>query len=178
MSRFSRFLPLWAFALLALFTAISLNRATEQMPQHNMDPMIGMDLPSFSLKSMEGEALLTQQDLAEKTLILNYFASWCAACKAEYPILSDFATKYKLPVYGIAWKDDPNKLKYWLVDAGNIYQRTGLDEKGKLAIALGLKGVPETYVIHNSKIIAVYRGALSEDAVKNFLEPALKEINP
>ena len=50
--------------------------------------------PPFALKDINGKNV----DLAEKygkdVVFLNYFATWCAPCQAELPILQRFHEKY------------------------------------------------------------------------------------
>lgn len=173
-----RYLPLLLFALLACVFAWRLS-FDGKTPASYRDPMLGEPLPAIVLPLLQSDDAegFNLAALRGKAFLLNVFASWCAACKQEHPVLKTFAEQENLPVYGIAWKDKPEHTQRWLENMGHIYEAVGMDETGKAAIALGLTGVPETYLIApDGTIAALYRGALSESAMQNRFLPALKQL--
>lgn len=85
-------------------------------------------------------------DIAGKAVFLNAFASWCPQCRGEHQALLDFAGS-GATIYGVASLDDPeNTLKY-LQDFGNPFVRVGVDRNGWLSRALGVRGVPASFVM-------------------------------
>ena len=106
--------------------------------------------------------------------VVNFFASWCAPCKIEAPIIDELSKI--LPVIGIAYKDKFLDTKNFLNDFGNPYKEIGIDKSGKIAIEWGVYGVPETFLI-NKKGVIIYRHAgpiLYRDFKDKFL-PILKK---
>lgn len=58
--------------------------------------------PSWKLKTLEGE-MVSLKDFRGKTVVLNFWATWCGPCKAEIPTFSEFAEENpNIPVLGIA----------------------------------------------------------------------------
>lgn len=105
--------------------------------------------------------------------LVNYWASWCAPCRAEHPILEDLAAE-GLPIYGINYKDDPQKALDFLAELGNPYRAVGADPNGRTAIDWGLYGVPETYVIDGEgKVILRFAGPLTRAMLESTIRPAL-----
>ena len=76
-----RVASLAALALLAL-APLSLSAAT------------GKPAPSFKLKDVNGKAWDLQPHLGNKVVVVNFFATWCAPCQAELPMLQRLHEKY------------------------------------------------------------------------------------
>ena len=56
-------------------------------------------------------------------------------------------------IYGLNYKDEPDKASQWLVDLGNPYTETVVDIDGTLGLDLGVYGAPETYVVDAEGIV-------------------------
>ena len=50
--------------------------------------------PSFSLKDINGKNVDLADKLGKDVIVLNFFATWCAPCQAELPIMQRFHEKY------------------------------------------------------------------------------------
>ena len=168
---------------LAIFLAIAL--AFGAAFYLNLDPretpfaLEGRDVPAFDLPAaVEGGEGLGSVDLQGKVAIVNFFASWCAPCRAEHPILKGLQQRTGVPVYGIAWKDKPQDLRAWLAAEGNPFGRTGFDASGRVGIDWGISGVPETFVVDRAgKVVWRYQGALNDAMVDKVLIPLLRGLS-
>lgn len=72
--------------------------------QSQQDNLVGKKRPDFRLASHTGE-FITASDFAGKTLLVNFWATWCAPCRKEMPMLMDMQRQYGsrgLQVVGIA----------------------------------------------------------------------------
>lgn len=106
--------------------------------------------------------------------LVNYWASWCAPCRAEHPMLERLAQE-GVVIYGINYKDDPQDAMGFLGDLGNPYRAIGADTSGRTAINWGVYGVPETYVIDGKgRVILRIAGPINSKTLKNTLRPALE----
>ena len=141
-------LPLAGFALLlllfaaGLYTQLSGSRKPDQLPSMLVGQM-PPDRPLPGLKAEPPRPLLagTRGDW----LLVNFFASWCAPCRAEAPALASLSEK--MTIIGIAYKDKPADTQKFLSQYGNPYQRIGVDLDGKAGLDWAIYGVPESYLL-------------------------------
>lgn len=172
-----RFVPLMVVtALVLLFLAMMLS---DRNPNEIDSVLIGRPAPEFSLVSLkEGAPALTTADLKTGAPVLvNFFASWCVPCRAEHENLMVLAGEYRVPVIGIAYKNDPDKARGFLIELGNPFSKTGLDLDGRVGIDWGVSGVPETFLIDGDGMIR-YRhwGPIVGDSLTERLLPQLEAL--
>lgn len=116
--------------------------------------LIGHPVPVFDLPGYDAtHPGLSSADLAHGNVTLvNVFASWCLPCRVESPQLKALADR-GVVVHAIAIRDTPADLAVFFRNYGNAFRRIGLDDAGKIQIALGSSGVPETFVIDGRGIV-------------------------
>ena len=135
-------LPLGLFVVVVGFLAVGLERDPRLVPS----PLIGKPLPAFELGSLAApERPLTRADLDGDIYLLNVWASWCAACRVEHPLLVDLARQGQLQLVGLNYKDELEAARQWLVERGDPYRLSLHDPTGQLGLDLGVYGVPETF---------------------------------
>jgi cytochrome c biogenesis protein CcmG/thiol:disulfide interchange protein DsbE len=170
-----RFLvPLGLFVVLAGFLAVGLRLNPREVPS----PLIGKPAPAFALPSLDDPSRkITRDELLGRVYIVNVWASWCAPCREEHPLIVAFAKRNAVPIYGLNYKDKPADAQTWLQRMGNPYVATLVDADGRTGIDFGVYGVPETFVIDGKGTVRFKQiGPLTEDAIRTRLEPLLKEL--
>ena len=165
MSRWLAFLPLVAIlALGALFGLYALHRNPQVQPQ----ALVGKSMPDLTLPSLEDGAPVRLRDAAAQgPMLVNFFASWCAPCEVEQPVLMQLKAR-KVRMIGIAYKDAPPKTQGFLSRLGDPFSQRLVDRDGRAGIEFGVTGVPETYLIgKDGQVLAKHTGPLSpEDAAR------------
>jgi len=143
-ARWVRWLPLALFGLVIALAVWGLvHPKDDTVPSR----FIGQPLPQFGLPpAADGKPGLATQDFAGKPRLLNVFASWCIPCAAEAPQLAQLA-EAGAEINGVAIRDHKDDLAAFLARNGNPYARIGADNLGKVQLAIGSSGVPETFVI-------------------------------
>ena len=142
-------------------------------------PLIGKRPPAFILPGVNGAPGFSNTDLLTppKPMLVNWFASWCAPCQEEAPMLQTLAAA-GITIWGIAYQDKPADLSAYLQQYGNPYARIATDQSGLTAINWGVYGVPETYFIDKTGIVRLrYAGALTDTVVKTQIMPLFKQYS-
>jgi cytochrome c biogenesis protein CcmG, thiol:disulfide interchange protein DsbE len=169
-------LPLLGLGLMGGGFALMLRRMTEGKfdPHALPSQLIGRRVPDFTLPGLAG-APITGAELQHpaRPMLVNFFASWCVPCLEEASTLATLAGT-GLPIWGIAYKDNPGDTRRFLDQNGNPFARTALDQPGRVAIDWGVYGVPETYLIDAQGIVRWrYAGALTPEVIDGELRPLL-----
>lgn len=138
--------------------------------------LIGRPAPGVPEAPLPGLPPLDAAMLADgEVKLVNFFASWCAPCRVEHPSLTALAEE-GIPLYGIAYKDDPVRSLAFLEELGNPYAAAGQDPQGRTAVDWGVYGVPETFVLAgDGTIIARMANPVTSDLVESRLRPALAQ---
>ncbi|WP_256752054.1 DsbE family thiol:disulfide interchange protein [Mesorhizobium sp. Mes31] len=167
-------LPLLIFVGLAgLFLSQLLSgRDVSEVPS----ALIGQPAPQTNLPALEGSNLpgLDSKLFAGKVTLVNVFASWCAPCREEHPVLLALAQDKRFVMAALNYKDQPENARRFLGDLGNPFQAIGVDEAGRTAIDWGVYGVPETFVIgKDGKIAYKHVGPLTPETAQTLLLPQI-----
>jgi cytochrome c biogenesis protein CcmG/thiol:disulfide interchange protein DsbE len=109
-------------------------------------------------------------------VVVNFWASYCVPCLAEHPVLTGAARSLRDEVHflGVVYEDEPEPIRDFLRRKGSSYP-TLLDDHGQTAIAYGVYGVPETFVIDpNGTITAKHVGAMTQPLLDRYLQEAVE----
>ena len=112
----------------------------------------------FTLPDLDGQPVALNQFLGKKPVLLVFWATWCPECKAAIPEINAMATgplAAKLQVLGLDFRESREKVAN-AVKARGIRYPMLLDEKGQVARAYGVVGIP-TYVLIGRDGKVVYR---------------------
>jgi cytochrome c biogenesis protein CcmG, thiol:disulfide interchange protein DsbE len=142
-------------------------------------PLPGKPAPGFALPTLNGDTLRLS-DLRGQVVLVNFWASWCIACRAEHHVLLDAAKRYAhqdVRIVGVVYQDTRENAKAWLAERGGSWPNV-LDVGSQTAIQYGLFGVPETFFIgRDGRIVYKQVGPLSEAVVDRWV-PRLLAARP
>ncbi|MFQ5859088.1 MAG: TlpA family protein disulfide reductase, partial [Anaerolineae bacterium] len=131
----------------------------------------GDEAPGFRLEALDG-GTLSLDDLKGRTVLVNFWATWCNWCKYELPALQAVHEKYQddgLVVVGVD-VEEPRALVEAYVQRYGVSFPVVLDVEGATAEAYRVRGLPMTYFVdRNGAIVRVQRGAMREDELELYV---------
>jgi cytochrome c biogenesis protein CcmG/thiol:disulfide interchange protein DsbE len=169
-------LPLVVFAGLAAIFLIQLRSGEDssfvpsvligrEAPATNLPPLAGSDLPGLASADFKGHVTL-----------VNVWASWCAPCREEQPLLMKLKGDPRFRLTGLNYKDKPANALRFLGEMGNPFAAIGVDANGRTAIDWGVYGVPETYLVgKDGRILYKHVGPFTEQSIARELMPAIEK---
>ncbi len=111
----------------------------------------GAEAPVFSMKDVNGQSV-SLKDLRGKTVLLEFWASWCSPCRAENPNLKEQYKLYKekgFEILGVSLDSDKKKWEDAIAKDGIPWIHVS-DLKGwsnEAGILYGVSGVPAGFLI-------------------------------
>lgn len=175
MARISPFLalPPLAFAGLALMFYVGMTQGDGEAMR---SARAGGAAPDLTLTALPPKPEFTAEMLRQDgPKLVNIWASWCAPCRAEHPHLVALSEE-GIPVYGINYKDEPEKALGFLAELGDPYAAIGADQQGRTALDWGVYGVPETFVVDgDGAVVLRFAGPITEAVLAEVIRPALED---
>ncbi len=186
------FVPLALFLGMAVFLAVGLTRNPQEIPS----PLIGQSAPAFQLPVVGGSGVFGAEQFKGQVTLVNLWATWCAGCKEEHPLLMALARQPGLHMLGINYKElqaselagqDPQnaeavqkataRSQAWLQKHGQAFGVNLLDMDGRVGMDFGVYGLPETYLVDRQGVVRFkHAGALTPDVVQQKLLPLLRSL--
>ena len=162
--------PLMAAPIASLVQAAGLRVVDESQPAADFQ------LPDLS------EQLRHLQDQRGKVVLLNFWATWCAPCLQEMPLMDQLAqTLHQQPfvIWAVAMKEDRDQVAPFM-DKHQFQFTALLDRDGAVSARYKLRGLPTTYLIDcrgNTVGWSLGPQEWTSDAVRTLLTALLSDPN-
>ena len=168
MQKIIKIIILFIFLFVIGIFYISLTRDTN----YNTSSLVNKDAPEFKIISFDDSNYFTRDDIKKNNYtLINFWASWCAPCKVEHPILMKLSQTKNLVILGINFKDKEPQAKTFLSELGNPYDLLAKDKNGKYSVKFGIYGIPESILINKElMIIQKFVGPLTGDDYNNIIK--------
>ncbi len=172
--------PVLIFLAIAGMFAFSLQKGD---PSKLPSALIGRAAPELKLSPLDGliegghnvPGIVPADFKAGTPVVVNFWASWCAPCVEEHPVLIELKRRTGVAILGINYKDQAANARRFLARYGNPFARVGTDGDGRAAIEWGVYGMPETFVVDGQgKIVFKHVGPISPEALDQQIIPAIE----
>lgn len=135
-------------------------------------PKAGSRIPNLTLQTVQGD-LVQLSDYRDKTVVLNFWGSWCEPCEREMPALQGTADDWKergVEVVGVNAGEDALVVENYMRKVNGHFPVL-LDQKKKAMKAFGIGAMPTTFFIKpNGKVHAIHIGELSRNQLNAYLQ--------
>jgi len=143
-----RVLLLGVVAVVVSAAAVLLSIGLRRDPSVVPSPLIGRTAPDFTLNQLDGTPF-TLSTLRGQIVVVNFWASWCTECHTEQSTLNQTWQRFQdsgVVVVGVNFQDTTDDASDY-VRAASVSYPVVEDSASRTALAYGLRGVPETFVI-------------------------------
>ena len=164
-SKFISLILIFIFSITFVIFFKGLKNSNIYTPNTNLKK----EVPSFELKSFENNSIIISEKIFKdnKYYLMNIWASWCIPCKEEHEFLMELKKDKRIELVGLNYKDNFKNASSFLKDLGNPYNIIVSDKDGTASIEWGAYGVPESFLVHQNKIIKRFIGPINN---KDLLE--------
>jgi len=138
----------------ATFILVVFWQGLKKNNSYDTKTLIGSRISNFQLTEINNDVqYISEEDLKKnRYTLINFFASWCAPCRAEHKYLLNLSDK-KIKLIGINFKDKKNNANKFLEELGDPYNFIGKDIEGKISILFGIYGITESILVDSNLII-------------------------
>ncbi len=173
-------LGLLVVALLGLLVVQACTPSAQTIRDGSQEATIGVKVgdlaPDFTLTDLEGN-LLRLNDLRGKVVFINFWATWCPACRAEMPEIEAIHQEYKdkgVVVIGLDILEPEDEVRQF-VEQGGYSWTFVIDTTGEVTASYNVTAIPTSFFIDREGIIrAVNIGAMTKRAMEAKLAEALR----
>ncbi|MCF3596094.1 DsbE family thiol:disulfide interchange protein [Rhodobacteraceae bacterium LMO-12] len=165
--------PLVFVALVGLFFWGMAREDANVLPSQ----LIGKAAPGVSLEKLGETPLLTDEVLAENTVkLVNFWGTWCVACRAEHPTLLWMRDNLDVPLHGVNFDDTTARALAYLEKDGNPFATLGEAKTARTKIDWGVYGAPETFIIDaEGKVVLRWAGPITQRVLQENILPAIEK---
>ncbi|HTZ09924.1 MAG TPA: TlpA disulfide reductase family protein [Acidimicrobiales bacterium] len=138
-------------------------------------PLVGQQAPAIDGPTLSGGSF----DLAAlrgRWVVVNFFASWCPPCQQEEPDLVAFAFAHRAPtaaaLVGVVFNDTAGSARAFMRSEGATWPAV-VDGGGQIALAYGVVGPPETFIIApDGRVVVHLDGPVTASSLDGWLARA------
>lgn len=173
--------PFWIVAgvgLVAVVLGVVFANRFGVDPQLTPSPLIGQQVPDLSLPYLEFDDDFSFADLDGQVAVVNFWASWCLACRTEHEALVEAAAAYEdlgVTFVGVMVQDRVDNGLDFLSEMGRGEPYVHVDDPdSRASLEFGLLGVPETFFVdRDGTIVGKVSGPVNTPLITATLDAIL-----
>lgn len=142
----------------ALAATSACGGAAQRAPNSAKDEasFVGQQAPDTEFAALRGNGNLSLSSLRGKVVLLDFWASWCAPCQEELPLLDDMAARLKskdIEIVGLSIDESQADAEQFLTRKSSWSLTLGQDAEQKIASQFKPPKMPTSYVIDRKGVV-------------------------
>ncbi len=134
--------------------------------------------PAVTLTELaDAGSTVSSASFAGEPRVINFWGSWCVACREEHPVLERLRAEQGVALLGVNHLDEREDALRWLDYFGDPYETSLYDAEGRIGAALAIEALPVTLVVDADGVIR-YRhlGVLDNRTADTVIVPLLESL--
>lgn len=130
---------------------------------------IGAPMPALVVKALNGGRKIDLGSLQGKVVLVDIWASWCAPCLEEMPLLDDMAVRLKpkgVEIIAVSVDEDKASARAFLSSRDTWSLTVAHDPKGKVAEVLNPPKMPSSYIVDAEGIVRYVNEGFERSDIK------------
>ena len=120
--------------------------------EEEVDIAVGKESPDFTLLNLSGEEV-SLSDYRGKTVMINFWATWCGFCKKEMPDMQRLSEENEdLVILAVDVMEEKSLVEDYIKEGGYDFEVV-LDEKGEVAKNYLVSAFPTSYFVDKDGIL-------------------------
>jgi cytochrome c biogenesis protein CcmG/thiol:disulfide interchange protein DsbE len=136
-------------------------------------PLVGKPAPAIVAESFAGSTI-SLSSMRGRWVLVNFFASWCDACRQEEPQLESFLYSHpggsRTDVLGVLFGDSESDGKAFQAAEGASWPSV-VDNGGVIASSYGVGSLPRSYLVDpTGRVVASIEGAVTASDLERWIQ--------
>ncbi len=137
----------------------------------------GVKMPAFSLSSATKGEVVDSKDFAGKAMLVTFFATWCAPCRMEIPVLKKVHAAYApqgFTVIGISVDESGAGAVVPLIEQEQIPYPVLLADSATVKKFGGVPAIPTSFLINKKgEVVKTYPGYIPTSLLEKDINSVL-----
>ncbi len=143
-------------------------------PDAYSDPVLPRSMSKLDLKD-SGGTRYNAEWFKGKTVLVDFWATWCEPCRRMFPVLGDLYKSYHpngLEILSISEDDKKDKFEKFMKT--NPFSNPAVLDTNRASLAWHVTTIPAYFLVKDGQIVAQWVGVTDKDAFKKEIEKVLK----
>jgi cytochrome c biogenesis protein CcmG/thiol:disulfide interchange protein DsbE len=138
----------------------------------------GTAWPVVTLEELaDAGSTVSSASFAGEPRVINFWGSWCVACREEHPVLERLSAEHGVALLGVNHLDEREDALRWLSYFGDPYETSLYDAEGRIGAELDIEALPVTLVVDaHGQIRYRHLGVLDNKTADTVIVPLLDSL--